>query len=338
MNETEIFKMFGQKLILSEKGPPAEIQILPFGKVESQKGEFIFDNQAAETLMKNHKNRINDLVVDYEHQTLYGGEAPAAGWIKDLEYRGQDGLWAKVEWTEKGGNYVAAKEYRYLSPVIMTRKADKRAVLLHSVALTNTPAIDGMEPIVAKEVLENKEDKMEELLKNLLIALGLAEDASEEEALTAVRALAEKCKTDDVLVNKDILELLEMKENASLDDVKGKIIALKNPAGFVKADEYQALKTILAKKESNELVTLALAEGKITPAQKEWAEAYANKDAENFKSFLAMTAKGAAVPLEELGKKAVEKKQQADDVEQQVFKNLGLSAEDIKKYGKEVTE
>ena len=39
--------------------------------------------------------------------------------------------------------YLENKEYRYLSPVVNVRKADNKAVGLHSLALTNTPAIEG---------------------------------------------------------------------------------------------------------------------------------------------------------------------------------------------------
>ena len=42
-----------------------------------------------------------DLVVDYEHQTLKGVEAPAAGWVKELKL--EDGnIVAVVEWTPRG--------------------------------------------------------------------------------------------------------------------------------------------------------------------------------------------------------------------------------------------
>ena len=40
------------------------------------------------------------------------------------------------------------KEYRYLSPVVLVRKRDQKATAIHSVALTNTPAIDGMFALV----------------------------------------------------------------------------------------------------------------------------------------------------------------------------------------------
>jgi len=68
-------------------------------------------------------------------------------WIKELVLK-NDGIFAKVEWTKKARDYLQNREYRYLSPVVLVRKKDHKASQLHSVALTNTPAINGMMPIV----------------------------------------------------------------------------------------------------------------------------------------------------------------------------------------------
>lgn len=48
----------------------------------------------------------------------------------------------------KAKNYLRCKEYRYLSPVVIIQKNSHRVSQLHSVALTNTPAINGMTPII----------------------------------------------------------------------------------------------------------------------------------------------------------------------------------------------
>ncbi len=100
----------------------------------------------------------NDLPVDYGHQTL-GGEyaAPdgipkAAGWISKLWFSGTDGgLRALVSWTDRAREMIQADELRYPSPVFLVRKSDRRAVALHSVALTNKPAIPAMERVAASD-------------------------------------------------------------------------------------------------------------------------------------------------------------------------------------------
>ena len=131
--------------------------------------------------------RGNDIVIDYEHQTLEGGQAPAAGWIKELQDRGPDGLWARAEWTEKAKEYLANKEYKYLSPVVLVRRADNKAVAIHSVALTNAPAISGVRPIVNKDGKKKEDDNMEKFLEQLANTLGLKDQPDQAKMLEVVR-------------------------------------------------------------------------------------------------------------------------------------------------------
>ena len=90
-----------------------------------------------------------DLVIDYEHQSLQGERAPAAGWIKDLEAR-DDGLWARVDWTQQARDYLEKKEYRYFSPVLRLDPETRRPIALMHVGLTNVPAIKHLPPLVAR--------------------------------------------------------------------------------------------------------------------------------------------------------------------------------------------
>ena len=101
-------------------------------------------------IINHFEGRSNDIVIDYEHQTLKSVEAPAAGWIKKLINRGEQGLWAAVEWTEKAAKYLANREYRYFSPVFMVRKSDRKVVQVTNAALTNSPQINHLTPIIAK--------------------------------------------------------------------------------------------------------------------------------------------------------------------------------------------
>jgi phage I-like protein len=134
-----------QKCNLAEV--PDYIRVLPLGHVSSEKGDFLVDGESFHLMREHMKHRAIDIVIDYEHQTLKDVQAPASGWIKDLVLK-NDGIFAKVEWTDKAKSYLRSKEYRYISPVVLVRKNDRKASQLHSVALTNTPAINGMLPIV----------------------------------------------------------------------------------------------------------------------------------------------------------------------------------------------
>lgn len=304
---------------------PDWVQVLPAGRVESEKGTFLVDAESARLVMEAFRQRGRDLVIDYEHQTLSGAEAPAAGWIVELEDRGEQGIWARVRWTPRAESYLANREYRYLSPVVLVRKSDMRVVRIHSVALTNVPAIPGMVPVV------NKDTRKEEdaVLEKLRAILGLAAGAGDEEVLAAVRQLKDR---PEVVAHKEVLALLELPEAASLDQVKGKVLALKNPSGYVRVEEFQALKEKLAQRERDELVQAALSAGKIAPAQKSWAEQYAAKDPEGFRAFLEMAPQVVPVggkPPADVGR------QGPDEVQAMVNKLLGISDETFAKYGGE---
>ncbi len=136
---------------------PLRILIAPWGAVESTSGAFVVDDESARLAVEAFAAHGTDVPIDYEHQTLGGefaapnGQAPAAGWIKSLVAEPGVGLFAQVEWTEPAMAQLAARQYRYLSPVAIVRRADRKLIGLHSAALTNKPAIIGMAPIVSRD-------------------------------------------------------------------------------------------------------------------------------------------------------------------------------------------
>lgn len=322
------------------EGVPDIVKILPLGLVKSQKGDFVVDDESFQAMKAAMEKRNLDIVVDYEHQTLDNVQAPAGGWIKEIILQ-PDAIAAKVEWTPKAVEYLKNKEYRYLSPVVLVRKADTKAVVLHSVALTNTPAIDGMFPIVNSidvteyEEIQNEQggNKMNEFLKECAKMLGLPDDATDEEIIAKVKECCKQFAAQDGMVaNKTITSLLGVPETAKTEDVAAAIMALKNPNGFVPAADFVALKARLDKKDSDELVTKALKDGKISAAQKEWAEDYALKDPQGFAKFVEKAPQ--TVPLGELDIEANKDKAPAnDETTLAVCKQLGVSQEDLEKYG-----
>lgn len=150
---------------VDESGVRRRILIAPDGEVESSKGNFVVDAEAAELVLAAFEARGILLVIDYEHQTLGGefssptGKAPAAGWITALTYEPGYGIVADVDWNQEAQEELRKKEYRYVSPVASIRKDDRRMVELHSVGLTNVPAIRRMEAIAAKDQLPAKESE-----------------------------------------------------------------------------------------------------------------------------------------------------------------------------------
>lgn len=310
-------------------GVPEEIKILPLGVVHNVHRDFLVDDESCRMIMEHFKARRLDLVVDYEHQTLKDIQAPAGGWIKEIR-QGEDALIAKVEWTPKAQEYLRNKEYRYLSPVVMVRKSDGRAVSIHSVALTNTPAIDGMFAVVNSAGFEA--DGIEggehmDFLQALAALLGLPETATEEDVKNAVEALRKKPE-EEAVANSTILSMLGLKADARTEDVTSRIQQLQS--GGDVAVELAALKERIARKDADEAVQTALKAGKISAAQKDWAAEYALKDPEGFQAFCDKAA--PAVPMGRLdtADPAVAKTGEVDSV---ILKNLGLTKEDLEKYG-----
>lgn len=316
---------------------PSEIKILPLGQVTSTKGDFEVDDESCENIIRQFKTRKLDLVIDYEHQTLKNKQAPAAGWIKDL-YKGTDALMAVVEWTAKAKEYLANKEYRYLSPVVLARKSDNKAVVLHSGALTNTPAIDGMfaivnsnnlEDLIEEEFEDEKGENIMELAK-LIKLLGLPEGTTEDEVTKKLSEIMAKCaevEENKVVANKTVLELLGLGDNARTEDVTAEIMSFKT-GGAAVASRLAELEQESKERKAGELVTLALKDGKISADQKDWALKYAMSDAAGFQLFASKAP--AVVPVGKMAYAADPVKN--TDVDMVVCRNIGVSRDDIKKY------
>ncbi|WP_440053370.1 phage protease [Pseudoalteromonas sp. T1lg65] len=146
----------------NEQGVSERVLIIPDGEFTSRDGrpfdvpsrKWLMDDIAFANLQMSAATRTNDFLFDYEHQTLHkeknGQPAPASGWFKTdaLEYIPGEGVYAKnVAWTDAAHNALLAKEYRYVSPVFLYDKNTGRPLVLLHVALTNDPALTGLDEI-----------------------------------------------------------------------------------------------------------------------------------------------------------------------------------------------
>lgn len=153
--------------------PPETFLLLKFGRSvytkDGKEGGFDFDAPAADALIAEFNSRSRDLVIDFEHSTLSGNEAPAAGWIDRLE-KTAGGLCAHVKyWTDRAKEYLTRGEYRYFSPTLMFTQGGRKPAALHSVALTNHPALHGVDALVANDTnpsdLSDPSDKSDKTRK-----------------------------------------------------------------------------------------------------------------------------------------------------------------------------
>ena len=325
-------------------GAPEIVSVLPLGHVKSAKGEFDVDGESFAAMKAQIAQRGVDLVVDYEHQTLTGEQAPAAGWVKEL-FLSDGQIKARVEWTDKAKAYLESREYRYLSPVITVRKADNKATGLHSIALTNTPAIEHMEAIVnSLDYEEGGQNTMNEFMKKLAALLGLGEDATEEQIMEALQAMVAENKSlkegkqpgdEATVANKAVCELLGLKAGAPAEDVTAKIMELKGGTidGVNLVEQVKSLEAKLTDRDAEEAVELALKAGKITPAQRDWAKGYALKSLDDFRGFVEKAPQ--VVPMGDVGGSSslALKADEVDEATLLVCKQLGISPEDVKKYG-----
>lgn len=182
-------------------------------------------------------------------------------------------------------------------------------------------------------------------MKKLAGLLGLGEDATEEQVMEAIKACIAENKAlkeekqppiqEDVVANKAVCELLGLNAKAPAAEVSAKIMELKSGIvdGINLARELKALKAQNARRDANEAVTMALKAGKITPAQKDWAQSYALSDPKGFGSFVEKAPQ--VVPMGSLMADGWNplKGDTFDEATLLACKQLGISMEDLKKYG-----
>lgn len=322
------------------------IQLFPAGAFKARDGRpkevaaghWYIDDQVAARLIAKVATRGTDLVIDYEHQTLNsetnGQPAPAAGWFQGaaLEWRDGLGLFAtQVDWTEKAAGFIAAKEYRYLSPVFSYDKQTGEVLDLIHVALTNYPALDGMDSLpalaaarfqLADQAAPSAKENQSVNKEELIALLGLSADASEEDIQTALTAL----KADAGKVS-DLQTALAAAKTQSPDPAK--FVALSVVEELKK--DIVALKSSQVEGEVGELVEAGLADGRLLPAQEKWARDLGKSDVAALKTYLEQTPAIAALKGQQTQGRTVETPTNVEQLDSEalaVCKSMGVEPAD----------
>ncbi|GJM26002.1 MAG: hypothetical protein DHS20C16_24170 [Phycisphaerae bacterium] len=241
MGEREMISLMGAHI--GDGDVPGKLVVAPWGQVESKSGTFVVDQESGDEAVAAFEAHGTDLPIDYEHQTLGGvyssptGAAPAAGWITGLEVVAGEGLVASVTWTDQARELLVVKAYRYLSPVVLLRKSDRKVVAIHSVALTNKPAIVGMAAIVNHEIVH---------------------DVNEVD--TEVAALRERLDVDG---ESDVATVLA-----------------------AASERIRLLEETSKVREVDAVIDRAMSDGKLSPAQRDWAMRLALADRVLFDEWL----------------------------------------------------
>ncbi|PTT55047.1 phage protease [Aeromonas sp. HMWF015] len=281
-------------------------QLLPVGPFKARDGRpfdvpgghWQLDKSIATTLINRAKALGQDILIDYDHQTLHiektGKEAPAAGWFngEEIEWREGQGLFIKPRWTDRAAAMVAAKEYRFLSAVF-PYDAKGRPLELRMAAITNDPGVVGMQALAALSALPpktnqsgqlatvTKEIPMNEAMLALLAKLGIqVEEGSEltveqgQAALSALDTLQSAAgKTASAEAALAALKAQPVQQGGQIDLAK-----------YVPVATYNALvaqvASLSAKVETTDAATLikeARTQGKVVAAEEEYLTAYASQ-------------------------------------------------------------
>lgn len=294
-------------LELTDKAAPEWVQLMPLGLVPSRDGRPAWRLDNPDQVIAAMRELRMELPIDYEHQTDLAPEnglpAPAAGWMTDFQAR-PEGLFAKVRWTDRARAMLEAGEYRFLSPVFRFDKQSREVRLILRAGLTNNPALY-LQALARATTTEEDSAVMDELLKKLRQLLQLDATADEQAICTAVESVATaagaaKAEAETALASVAAALGLDAKVDpkaiataAAEAAAKSKATA-PDPAAYVPMDQHQALATRLnaleegrAEEKASAAVEDAVKAGKVTPANREWAQTYARKDPEGFAAFAA---------------------------------------------------
>lgn len=287
---------------MNNNTPPDSFLLLRRGEnpytVDGKQGSLSLADDDIDRLIAEFEGRAKELVIDYEHQTITGQIAPAAGWIDHLS-KTAEGIVAHVRrWTEKAAQFLESGEYRYFSPVVFSLNGHPAA--LHSVALTNHPAIHGIAALAAADIVypnttQNQGVQMETLRK-IADALGMSNAVPTEGAVdesTFIDSFLEQCRTMRSRVE-EADAFLKLHECPDFDSLTLKI------KGMISPEKLASLSDKVQDYEAEEAVARAFADGKLTEAQRPWALAYAKKNLAAFSDFIATSPVIAPGPADRL--------------------------------------
>lgn len=236
---------------------PNEAHLLPPGPFRAMDGRpgdvdaWQLDAAIAARVIALALERKNDIGLFFEHQDFYarmnGQRAEACGWCpRALEWREGKGLYATgITWVGDTADLIASKKYRYISALFLYSPSTGQVLELLSISLTNTPALDGL-------------DALADLARSFT-------HPEEEAAMADDKALAALTTERDGL-NTQVAAL-----SAERDGLKTQLAALTAERDTLKQEQAAAALAAETAKHADVLAA-ALTDGRLTPAQKPWAE------------------------------------------------------------------
>jgi phage I-like protein len=242
------------------------VHLTPSGKFSGRDGRGPWNVPDPNKVITATNSRQGDaLPVDYDHQIdqseKNGQPAPAAGWIKELDAR-TSGIWGRIEWTARAAAHIAAREYRFISPVFHYRPDTGEVMALARAALTNNPNLELV--ALARAQSGNPMTELEELQE----LLGLNGSANLSDVVAGVRTLV----TQKAANTPDSSSFVPM---AVFEQVTAELNA-----------RNQGMSEELAVNH----VEAVMSKGKLIPFLKDWAVDLCRRDRPAFDQFLEKTA------------------------------------------------
>lgn len=296
-----------------------EVQLLPAGEFSARDGrpgpgkKWVVTDADGQRLAEKlcAQSVQTEFLFDIDHQTIRaeanGQPAPAAGWATRFEWRAGKGLFATdVRWTESALKAIEAGEYRYISPVIAFDSASGRVVGVQMAAITNFPALLGMEPIgqalsarLGAQYLPDETESSMKLLAALAALFALPASATEDDAIKAVttfKAEADAAKAKPAALSGQVVTALGLQAGADEKAALSAITALQAKAQGADATtattiaalqgQLATLTAQAAEREVDQVVQAALSAGKLVPAQVDWARKQGKADLSMLKAYI----------------------------------------------------
>jgi phage I-like protein len=275
---------------------PSEFRLFHAGLNHTSKGDFTFDDIAAQLVMEafQARNHSVPLMGDYEHMSLATPPIKALASCTQFvpaikrDANGGPELWAtEVQWTDEARKELEAGQYRMYSPAFVPSE-DGRIAALINFALTNLPASYDIAPLVAaSEGAPSKDNDMEEELKALKEQLAQAQKDSEalKGTCESMKALCLKklgksfddWSKEESAENEDAKELTALRSQviaitgkASVSEAIGAINLMATQAAELVTlkTKIEADKTTAEEAEFTALCESSVKEGKLPPAMK----------------------------------------------------------------------
>ena len=250
--------------------------------------------------------------VDYDHALVAAASnartpAPAAGWISELAAR-PNGVWGLTEWTPRAAAQIAAKEYRFISPVFMhTRQGD--ATGLAAAALTNQPSLTLLTAVCSTE---SRTMDLDQLCQELRPLFGLKESAQPDAIVEAARRLQTQVAA------------------AAVNPAPDKFVPM---AVFERVvSDFNAQNRGVSSEAAQIAVDQAVGAGRLMPAMKDWAISLCSANKPAFDAFLERTASGLQAVLTpmHLRRQTPPGGGALSDIEREIAERCGLTPEDFK--------